>query len=332
MGFFLKIGLVFLLVFTCASRADLASALRTISRRFVQDQGAWRIYYEFEYRGEAVKPITPETVELQIKGAVSNSAVPRHGTPGPIAHEIFVSGATEFTGKTRILPAENPGDPVDECHEKATLKVFYHHRETATFELRDRDTFGVEIYLEHLHEIYGEYEPLLGRREILLKMNGLILLDELDLRSSQYSAHPTYALPDPACEWRDAHFFLKPPHSYYVDESEAFHYLEFSHVPVKAGSRLSLEFYYFVAERSAGDIQFEMNQYSIGKNHFKSRPHVKENLPARGRWTKINRKIEIDSSANALTLVFRITDSPGGDLWIDEISLHPIGGVNAQQP
>jgi hypothetical protein len=58
-----------------------------------------------------------------------------------------------------------------------------------------------------------------------------------------------------------------------------------------------------------------------------------QGLKTVGRWTKFERIIQTEPEATTLGLEFKIVgDTEVGEMWIDDVSLEPIGSVGVGGP
>src|SRR5438309_190800 len=61
----------------------------------------------------------------------------------------------------------------------------------------------VRLRLEHQHCLYGDYDPLLGRRELELKLGPATVRDLLPLDREQYLAQPRDSWAEPPEDHKD---------------------------------------------------------------------------------------------------------------------------------
>ena len=60
---------------------------------------------------------------------------------------------------------------------------------------------------------------------------------------------------------------------------------------------------------------------------------IEQCLKTVGRWTKFEGVIQIEAEATKLTLEFKIVgDTEVGEMWIDDVSLEPVGSEGLRGP
>lgn len=332
-----------------------APRLRVVERTISLERGEW-LYWQVDYRlenaGGAELVVAPKGLTARVEGFVSNSRVPGHGTPRRVAVEA--SGESGLNGLAVVLPA---ADEAQRCREhlvvqawpdalgpappepisKATARAVP-AEEQNELRIAPGQVLHVRLRLEHEHPLYGPHDPLLGTRELDLKLGPACLRDRLAL----CDANPRAVRPRPLAAWPpappedflDRRVFLSPPESLHLEGS----------VPSKStyrfpdcrgiryGSRMCLSFWYLIAPGNDGQCQARITQYREVPGSWRTLydGEVIEALDTVGRWVHVQRVFRVEPEATQLVVDFRVQGAEfAGDLWIDDIHLDPIGGIAA---
>ena len=139
-----------------------------------------------------------------------------------------------------------------------------------------------------------------------------------------------------AVERRDTHHALSGPDSLHLEAHvPGHHYYRYPDRPVRYGTPMRLRFSYLVAAGTEGECRVRVAQYKDTPTSWRMLNHAgfEKCLKAVGRWTRVERVFATDAEATTLALDFRIaSDSDVGEMWIDDVSLEPIGGAGQGGP
>ena len=187
----------------------------------------------------------------------------------------------------------------------------------------------VRLRLEHHHILYGDYDPLLANREVELNLGGATIRDLVPLDSEQYLAQPKYAWPEPPEERRDTRHAISGPDSLHLEAHvPGHHYYRFPDRPVRYGTKMRLRFWYLVAAGTEGEGRARIAQYKDTPTSWRllNASGFERCLKTVGRWTKVEHIFTTDAEATTVALDFRIAgDADIGEMWIDDVSLEPVG-------
>lgn len=298
----------------------------------------WRI----EYRLRNAQPIPlrfdPETLFCTVEGWASNSRAEGHGLPRRADHAI--RGGERFQSRVCLIDHE---DPTLACSERATLQLWADVQGTPEAPASETPTepstegilvepgavLRVRLLLEHAHHLYGLSEPLLGTRELNLRVGPAAFRDRLDLdRPLAPDREPDRLSPIPE-ERRDPRVYFSPPDSLYLDAAlSGFRSFQFRDLKVPRDAPMRLSFRYFRSSDSTGTVRMELKQYKDVPNSYQVLTQAKrvEELPELGEWVLVEHRFHSDPLATTMQLRFLIDcegDGPSA-VWIDDVVLEPI--------
>jgi hypothetical protein len=190
-------------------------------------------------------------------------------------------------------------------------------------------TARVRVRIEHLHVLYGDYDPLLGTRALELRFGTAALRDALPLDREQYQAMPRYTWPAPPEDRRDTRYFVSGPDSLHLEAHvPGNQYYRFPERPVRYATRMKLSYWYLIAGGTEGECRARVAQYKDTPSAWKvlSEGGHEQCLGTVGRWVKVERVFRTEPDATTLALDFRISGSEVGEMWIDDVRLEPLSG------
>ncbi len=333
--------------------AAAPAALVVVNRSISQEQGGWLIDYRLRYRGRTGMVVTPTEVMVKVEGWVSNSRVAAHATPR--WSSLVVSGSSGLTGVSEVVTAD---DESERCRERAIVQVWSDDPagQTPAPPLPAPVTSGtaglvgrsnpaaeplqpllsvapdsivrVRIKLDHAHFLYGDYDPLLGTRDLKCQLGSASFSDALPLDRERYVAQPLYNWPAPPEDRRDTGVFFSAPDSLHLEAHvPGNQYYRFPERPVRYATKMRLRYYYFIAAGTEGECHARVAQYKDTPTAWKvlTRGGHEECLNTVGRWVKVERVFRTEPDATTLALDFRISGADVGEMWIDDVTLEPIG-------
>jgi hypothetical protein len=333
------------------------AVLSLVGRTIAQDQGAWVVEYRLRHSGATGMIVTSEEVTLKVEGWISNSRVANHAIPR--WSYLVISPGQSWMADSEVIGAV---DEAHRCREHLVLSIWVEepnrpkrvpdegHRRgplgstrgsgsmqdavltcsvPAPFSLGPGAILHVRLRFDHQHIFFGEYDPLLGARTVELLVGGAVVRDVVPLDREQYLAQPKFSWPAPSEERRDTHHAVSGPDSLHLEAHVPGHqYYRFPERPVRYNTRMKLQFWYLIATGTEGECRMRLVQYKDTPISWRmlDRGGIEQPLNIVGRWTKVERVIQTDSEANLVTLDFQITgESDVGEMWIDDVSLEPIG-------
>ena len=299
-----------------------------------QDQGDWQVDYSLRNDSSSPLILTPTEVNCRVEGWLSNSRIGVHATPR--RSECVVSGQSASWAASELIAS---ADDSLRCRERAVVRVWAASTRDAppskgadpeplaTVTVEPGALLRVRLRLEHQHCLYGDYDPLLGRRDLELRLGSSTVRDALPLDREQYLAQPKDTWPEPAEDHKDNRHFMTAPDSLLLEAGvPGNQYFRFPERKVRYSSRMRLRFYYLVAPGSEGEFKARVAQYRESPNAWKvlSDGGSEHTLKTVGRWTKFEKVIKTESEATTLALDFRIANAEVGEVWIDDVTLEPI--------
>jgi hypothetical protein len=177
--------------------------------------------------------------------------------------------------------------------------------------------------------IFGDYDPLLAVRKVELTLGGLLIHDVAALDREQYLAQPKFIWPELPKGRRDPNHSVSGPDSLHLEAHvPGHHYYRFPDRPVRYSSKMRLCFWYLIAAGTEGECRVRVTQLKDTPSSFRTLHNgdYEQTLKTLGHWTKVEHVIQTEPEATILTLEFQITgDTDVGEMWIDDVSLDPLG-------
>lgn len=311
----------------------------TIQRRAVnQDQGGWRVDYRLRYDGPSGIVLTPTEVWAKVEGWVSNSRVASHAVPR--WSSLAISGPSGLSATGEVITA---ADEAQRCRERVSLTVWTGNDgppeqppgkpgappTAPLLSITPGGDVFVRVRWEHQHFLYGDYDPLLGQRTLELRLGSATVRDILPMDQEHYLALPKFTWPVPPEDRRDTRYFLSGPDSLHLEAHvPGNQYYRFPERPVRYGTKMRLRFWYLIAPGTEGECRARIAQYKDTPTAWKvlNDGAYEECLTTVGRWVKVEHTFRTESDATTLALDFRISGADIGEMWIDDVSLEPVGG------
>ena len=307
--------------------------LTVVERVLAQDQGDWQVDYCLKLEGPDRLVLTPSEVGARVEGWLSNSRVAVHANPRRSECAI-ANGGPMATAEVIASPEE-----ALRCRERAVIRVWAGKASDntqprggdpeplSTVTVEPGGLLRVRLRLEHQHCLYGDYDPLLGRRELELRLGSATVRDLLPLDREQYQAQPKDTWPEPPEDHKDTRHFLSAPDSLHLEaDVPGNQYFRFPERKVRYSSRMRLRFWYMIAPGTEGEFKARIAQYRESPNAWKvlSDGGSEHSFTAVGRWVKFEKIIKTEPEATTLALDFRIANAEVGEVWIDDVSLTPV--------
>ncbi|MDR3639244.1 MAG: hypothetical protein P4L84_35915 [Isosphaeraceae bacterium] len=310
----------------------------TIQRRAVnQDQGGWRVDYRLRYDGPSGIVLTPTEVWAKVESWVSNSRVASHAIPR--WSSLAISGPSGLSATADVITAS---DEAQRCRERVSLVVWTGEDGPPEvpaakpgippagplLSLAPGGTLYVRLRWEHQHFLYGDYDPLLGQRALELRLGSATLRDVLPMDQEHYLALPKFAWPVPPEDRRDTRYFYSAPDSLHLEAHvPGNQYYRFPERPVRYGTKMRLRFWYLVAPGTEGECRARIAQYKDTPTAWRvlTDGAYEECLTTVGRWVKVEHIFRTEPDATTLALDFRISGADIGEMWIDDVTLEPVG-------
>ncbi len=306
--------------------------LVVVERVLAQDQGDWQVDYCLRYDGKVPLVLAPADFSARVQGWLSNSRVAAHANPR--RSECRVDGRVGSAAFAEVIAS---ADESARCRERVVLRAWSGPASEAkaarggdasplaTVRVEPGGNLRVRLRFEHQHCLYGDYDPLLGRREVELKLGAATVADALPLDREQYLARPDDPWPEPAEEHKDTRHFVTGPDSLHLEADVPGNgYYRFPARKVRYSTRMKLRFWYMVAPGTEGEFKARVVQYREGPTWKVLSDGGSEWSPkAVGRWTKVEKIIRTEAEATTLALEFRIAGGDMGEVWIDDVALEP---------
>jgi hypothetical protein len=324
-----------------------------IGRTVAQDQGAWVIDYRLRLASPTGVILAPEEIGVKVDGWVSNSRVASHAVPR--WSSLGIPHGPEFSTVGEVIAAP---DEAHKCHEKLIVSVwasgkaessgkaeggrlkaesegngpdssFILHPSSLPMSVAPEGIVHVRLRLEHQHVVYGDYDPLLAIRAVELRLGQATVRDHVPLDHEQYLAQPRFTWPEPPEDRRDTRHAVSGPDSLHLEAHvPGHHYYRFPERPVRYGTKMRLRFSYLIAAGTEGECRLRIAQYKDTPASWRQleRAGSQRCLKTVGRWIKVEHVFTTDAEATTLAIDFCIAgDVDVGEMWIDDVSLEPVG-------
>ncbi|HMB04145.1 MAG TPA: hypothetical protein VKP69_10460 [Isosphaeraceae bacterium] len=338
----IRAGLMLLaLAASAAARASAWSRLTILDRAITQDQGDWQVDYRLRHDGASDLIVTPDEISARVEGWVSNSRAASHAVPrwsslvisGPsglrATAEIIASADEDRRcAELAVLSIATGEDSLEESRARGPVQATSTTASRPVLSLAPGATVRVRLRLEHRHVLHGAYDPLLGARTLELSLGATTLRDALPLDHEHRVALPEPALLEAADDRRDTRHFLSAPDSLHIAAhlpgNQSYRFPEQT---VRYGTKMRLRFWYLIAPGTEGECRARIVQYKDSPTAWRVLPDGRIDLPLTtvGRWIKVERYFRTESDATTLALDIRIDHAEVGELWIDDVSLTPVG-------
>lgn len=321
-------------------------SLTILQRSLSQEQGGWLISYRLRYHGASGMVVTPSEVFAKVESWVSNSRVASHATPRLSSLVISGSDGLTVTGVTDVVTAP---EEAQRCRERALIQVWTDDDENNApppwpvsttmpgraappdprqpiLSVAPGGTLRVRVKLEHVHVLFGDYDPLLGLRDLELRLGVATLRDAVPLDREHYLAMPKSGWPEPPEDRRDTRMSVTGPDSLHLEAHvPGNQYYRFPERPVRYGTKMKLTYWYYVAAGSEGECYARVAQYKETATEYKvlSKGACEDDLKTVGKWVKVEWVFRTEPEATTLALDFRISGAEIGEMWVDDVTLEP---------
>lgn len=190
------------------------------------------------------------------------------------------------------------------------------------------DTLRARFELSHDRFLHGRHEPLLGDRDIRLRVGDAEYADRVELTLDRPRPAPACRLPDPPADRMDSRYYVTAPHSLHLEaDVPGNQSYRFPDQEVRYATPMKLSFWYMVALGTEGRSKARVSQYREGPaTTWKVLSDGCFEIPFEtvGEWTRVERVFRTEAEATTLALDFRIVGADIGEVWIDDVRLEPI--------
>ncbi len=303
-----------------------------------QDQGDWQVDYRLRLESGPAASLAPGDLAATVDGWVSNSRVPSHAVPRRSTPKV--EGAGGGTSAHEVIASP---DEAKQCRERLVLRAWSAAAAEpparpknappnapdplTAVEIPPGGVLCIRIRLEHEHFLYGPYDPLLGHREVELKLGPATLRDALPLDREHYIAQAKATWPEPPEDRRDTRHFISGPDSLHLEAHiNGNQYYRFPDRAVRYGTRMKLSYWYLIAPGGEPEFRVKVSQYKEGPNGFQILQAGASEVGhcVVGRWTKVERIVRTEAEATSVALDFKICNEANvGEVWVDDVKLEP---------
>ena len=281
--------------------------------------------------------IAPSGLSARIEGWVSNSRAGGHALPR--RSSVTATGTGGLSAFAEIIPSN---DEDRHCRERASVQVWRAEQGDCppepiaaagarpvppeaqrTFSIDPGACVRVRLRLEHVHFLYGPYDPLLGPREVEVRLGPATLRDvwTLDRERNPAPGVPN-DFPKPTSDRFDPLIYFSAPDSLHLEAHVPGNQSLRLEAPVRYGTRVRLRYWYMIAPGTEGECRSQVRQFKDA-SIWRELPDgcQEQTLAVVGRWTKVERTFRTEAEATTLALEFRICGGADvGEMWVDDIS------------
>lgn len=287
----------------------------------VQVGGSWQVTFRiYEHDAVPVFKSSPQ-VSLQLQGELSNSRVPGHSVP--VRFQLEGAYPKETAGLFRVPLRDKECQlevAVDAPQLCTSIKGPFHQ---------------FQVRLGHLHNVYGDVDPLFGRIQVKGQLYGRDFQDTLTFEPTALF-HPSTAAWQCFPEDRqDKSFFYSAPDSLLLSRAASQAYYRFPEQRVRYSTRMRLRFRYLIAPGTLCPCMARLQQYVDTPSSWRVVPdgEFQEELKSIGRWTQYTHVFTTTATTTTIALDIRLTgDEDVGDCWIDDVELTPASALANSRP
>lgn len=312
---------------------DPQPQLILLDHQISQENSTWNIAYKIKYCGEEKIELLGSDIDLEYDAWVSNSSCPPHIIPQKSAAKINLVEINSI--QTTVIANSNDRH---HCRERISVafslnleeKPFKNRIYWMPLKLIPQKEFWCYLKIEHEHFLYGMtdkdhpgYDPLLGDRNLKIRLGNIYFLDIIPISQEYYSAQPRINLNSPPKEKMDDRQFRSSPDSLYLAaDIPGLQYFRFDDMHLKYGSELKLSFYYLIAVDTEGSGNVRVIEYQDTPNAwYRLEGGFDERLEITGRWRKFEQTFRLRNETTTIALDFRIIGANVGEMWIDDVVL-----------
>jgi hypothetical protein len=286
------------------------------------------VQYRVAYEGTVALELSASDLNIDYEASVSNSRCKPHTTPR-LSHAHFALSEANSILSTVI----SNQDDRQRCRERITVAAsagaeplkepWAAKTDFLPLRLAAGQVFWLYITVEHDHFLYGAYDPLLGVRELEIRLGPCRLIDSIPLDAEEVSTMPLVKLSAPPHERLDPRQFHSAPDSLHLAIHEpGYQYFRFDDMPVRYGTEFKLKFWYLIAAGTEGTCHVRLTEYQDAPSAwYRLDGGFDEPMAVQGRWTQFEGTIRTRDVTTTMILDFRIVDANVGEMWIDDIEL-----------
>ena len=304
----------------------------------------WRAEYRLRNAGDEPLLVDPAALSCTVEGWASNSRADGHGLPRRADHALGAGSAFES-----VAVLNDAESTTMNCRERATLQVWHGEESsppepaagsccsplTAPFEVLPGAVLCARLRLEHQHNLHGPTEPLLGDRELTLRIGPASFRDEVPLERPGSAAGPIDRLEAVPDDRLDRRYYRSAPGSLYLDAAlPGLRSYQFRDLQVRRDAPMRLSFCYLRPSDSDGIARAELKQYHDVPHSYRALTEAKhvEVLDQDGEWVRVVHTFRTRPEATTVQLKFILDCENNGPaaVWIDDVALVPLDGTLAE--
>lgn len=302
-----------------------------VERQISQLNGRWLVRYQVRYEGSDTIDLGASDLGVDYEAWVANSRSRPHAVPRRSQARFALAETNSY--QTTIIASSNDRQ---RCRERVSLALSTGSKPLAEpspaktnflpVRLTPRETLWVYLSFDHEHFLHGNYDPLLGERQIEITLGPCRLVDSIPLVAEQSPATPPVKLGTPPKERMDQRQFRSAPDSLYLAaDVPGYQYFRFDDMPIRHGTRFKLSFWYLIALGTEGSCHVRVMEYQDTPNAwYRLDGGFDEQLTEQGRWRRFEQTFTSLDETTTMALDLRIVGANAGEMWIDDVEVVPL--------
>jgi hypothetical protein len=301
-----------------------------VDRQVSQHNSRWIVRYQVRHEGAGPLELAAGDVSVAYDGWVANSRLKPHSVSRRSQVEFALG--TGNAGLATVIASSNDRQ---RCRERIALAISTGDQPAADppfnkpqtpIKVESGQLLWLYLSIEHDHFLHGTYDPLLGDRDVQIRLGPCRLVDTVPLVAEQAPATPTVKLSMPPKERLDSRQYHSAPDSLYLAaDVPGYQYFRFDDMPVRHGTRFKISFWYLVAVGTEGSCHVRMMEYQDTPNAwYRLEGGFDDQLTVQGRWQRFEQTFRALGDTTTMALDFRIVGANVGEMWIDDIELVPL--------
>lgn len=293
-------------------------SFKIIDRQISQVQGEWIIAYRVRYCGQTNIEIPTANIKISYDAWVANSSILPHAySRRSIASFIY----SDHCGVAPVIT--NFAIERKKCWEliKIVIDDLSRKPESVLY-LVPGQYFKLSLLIKHDHFLYGNFEPLLGERNIAINLGYYNLYDRIPLLENNIVLSALTVNQIPSERLETSYFHSSPDSLYLAAHIPGYQYFRFDDISVRFSKKICVSFWYLIALDTEGSCWARTKEYQDTPNAWYClQESFNEELLVQGRWQKFEKEFLLTNETTTIALDFRIIGSSVGELWIDDIVL-----------
>lgn len=268
----------------------------------------------------------PNPTELKLSGlAIDYSAVLANSACKPHAIPRRVRAVVSDASAGAVVVVKEGKTQKDRCSERIRIASIQPKPVDGVVRLDQGASVTLRLEFFHDHFLYGEYDPLLGAREITVRWGPLVAMAKVLFPEQVSGRAATTVELEPSRGRQDPTFYTSAPGSLYLAaDIPGYQYYRFDDVRVRYNSTWTLRFRYAIARGTRAACYVRVVEYQDAPRYWRRLGGGFDcELTEQGRWVTFERTFRVGPETTTLAVDFRVTGSDVGEMWVDDVELVP---------